>query len=160
GGARELRPGQDAAWSPSRRQARSAESSCQPLCFTCIIGTAPARLPAARIIPCTAALEPASSPSMDGRRRNLFWLAAGTLIVAIGGLVAANLLAFDPRDVKKELERDLAEYKLIPEADVLKRDVFLHGLLANESYREHAKALYRDVERADARVHGAANLEL
>lgn len=87
-------------------------------------------------------------------------MAACTLVVAIGGLAVANLLAFNPQDVKKELERDIAEYKLIPETEVLKRDVFLHGLLASESYREHAKALHRDVERMHGRVHEAADLEL
>ena len=97
---------------------------------------------------------------MDGRRHRLFWVAAAVLVVAIGGLVVANVLAFDPEDVKKALERDLAEYKLLPEADVLKRDVFLHGLLQNESYRDHAKALYRDVERMHGRVHEAADVEL
>jgi len=95
-----------------------------------------------------------------GRRHHLFWVAACTLIVTIGGLVVANLLAFDPDDVRRRLERDLEEYKRIPEADVLKRDVFLHGLLADESYREHAKSLYREVERIHSRVHGAANHEL
>jgi len=87
-------------------------------------------------------------------------VAAGTLVVAIGGLGVAKLLAFNPQDVKDELEQDLKAYQLIPEADVLKRDVFLHGLLANESYRDHAKARYRDVERMHPRVHGAADLEL
>jgi len=97
---------------------------------------------------------------MAARRHDRFWLATGVLLVTIGGLVVANLLAFNPKSVKDELERDLAEYQLIPEADVLKRDVFLHGLLANESYREFAKARYHELERMHPRIHGAADLEL
>jgi hypothetical protein len=95
-----------------------------------------------------------------GRRHNVFWAAVGgTLVVAIGVLAIANTTKFDPQTVKEELERRIAEYKRLPEDDVLRRDAVLHELLANESYKEHAKALYREVERAHPRVHDAAQLE-
>jgi hypothetical protein len=97
---------------------------------------------------------------MTGRRHRLFWAAAATLGVAIGGLLVANALAFDPKDVQDELQARLAEYQRIPEDDFLKRDVFLHELLDNPSYRDHAKALTRDVERTHARIHERAMLEL
>ena len=82
------------------------------------------------------------------------------LVVAIGGLAVANYLQFDPEDVRRELEGKLADYKQIPEADVLKRDVFLHGLLNEPLYQAHAKARYREVERIHGRVHEAADLEV
>src|SRR5262245_19740527 len=97
---------------------------------------------------------------MTGRRHRLFWGMAGILVVAIGGLVIANVIAFDPKDVQEDLARRRAEYRLIPEDDFLKRDVFLHELIKNESYQTHAKALYREVERDHAKVHGPAELEL
>jgi hypothetical protein len=97
---------------------------------------------------------------VTGRRRYVFWIALVALVVAIGGLAIANLLKFDPETVKIELEHRLAEYRRIPESDVLKRDAFLEELLATDSYRDHAKTLYREVERARARVHEAAGLEL
>src|SRR6185436_11955786 len=97
---------------------------------------------------------------MTGRRHRLFWGIAGILLIAIGGLVIANVIAFDPKDVQDELARRLAEYRQIPEDDFLKRDVFLHELRDNASYQEHAKALSREVERLHAKVHGPAELEL
>ena len=97
---------------------------------------------------------------MAGRRHRRFWVAAGILVVAIGGLLAANLLAFDPKDVQVEVRGKRAEYHRIPEEDYLKRDVLLHELLDNPSYREHAKALYREIERDHAKVHEPAMLEL
>jgi len=96
---------------------------------------------------------------VTGRRHTVFWIVV-VLVVAIGGLAIANLVQFDPADVKEELRRRVEEYRLLPEAEVLKRDAFLEDLLANESYREHAKAQFRDVERLHSRVHEAAGLEL
>jgi hypothetical protein len=90
-----------------------------------------------------------------GRRHNVFWIAAA-LVVAIGGLAVANLLAFNPDDVKKEFEREFAQ---LPQDDVIRRDTLMHGMLANESYQNHAKAQYRDLERAHPRTHDAAQLE-
>lgn len=97
---------------------------------------------------------------MTGRRHRLFWVCAAILLLAIGGLVVANVLTFNPKTVQEELEKKLAEYRALPEDDALKRDAFLHDLLGNESYQTHAKALYRDVERAHGKVHGPAELEL
>jgi hypothetical protein len=97
---------------------------------------------------------------MAERRRRVFWITAGTLVVAIGGLLVAKALAFDPKDVQDELKARLAEYQRLPEDDFLKRDVFLHELLDNPSYQEHAKALYRDIERIHAKIHERAMLEL
>jgi hypothetical protein len=95
-----------------------------------------------------------------GRRHRLFWICAAVLLVAIGGLLVAHALTFNPKDVQDELEKKLAEFRGIPEDDVLKRDVLLHELRDNQSYRDHAKALYREVERLHAKVHGPAELEL
>ena len=97
---------------------------------------------------------------MIGRRHRLFWICAAVLLVAIGGLLVAHALTFNPKDVQDELEKKLAEFRGIPEDDVLKRDVLLHELRDNQSYRDHAKALYREVERLHAKVHGPAELEL
>jgi len=97
---------------------------------------------------------------MTGRRHRLFWGAAGILVLAIGGLLVAHSITFDPATVRAELEGRLAEYRQIPEEDFLKRDVFLHELRDNASYQEHAKALCREVERLHAKVHGPAELEL
>lgn len=97
---------------------------------------------------------------MAGRRHRAFWVAAGILVAAIAGLLAANLLAFNPKDVQDELKGRLAEYRRIPEDEFLKRDVFLQELLDNPSYQEHAKVQYREVEREHAKVHGPAMLEL
>ena len=97
---------------------------------------------------------------MTGRRHRLFWILASILVVALGGLLVAHAITFDPRDVQAELEAKLAEYRGLPESDFLRRDVFLHELLENKSYQEHAKALYREAERSHAKVHGPAELEL
>jgi len=92
---------------------------------------------------------------MAGRRHNVFWITAA-LVIAIGGLAVAKFVAFDPDDVKKEFEREFAD---LPKDDVIRRDTLMRGMLANESYQNHAKAQYRDLERAYARTHDAAELE-
>lgn len=85
---------------------------------------------------------------------------AGILLLAIGGLVLANVLRFDPRTVQKELEERFAEIQRLPEDEVLKRDAALEELIRNDSYREHAKVQLREVDRAHNKIHEPAMLEL
>jgi hypothetical protein len=97
---------------------------------------------------------------MAGRRHRAFWVAAGIFVTAIAGLVTANVTRFDPKDVQVEFEAKFAEVRNLPESDVLKKDALLEELLRNESYKEHAKAIYREVDRFHNKIHEPAMLEL
>jgi hypothetical protein len=94
-----------------------------------------------------------------GRRLNVLWISVGTLVILIGVLAVANALKFDVEKVKAEIDARLAEYRQIPEDDVLGWDALHHDLLANDSYKEHAKRQYGEVERLHPRIHDAAQLE-
>src|SRR5689334_11370351 len=97
---------------------------------------------------------------MAGRRHRGFWVAAGTILLMIGGLLVAKALAFDPKDVQVEFQAKFTEVQNLPESEILKKDAMLEELLRNDSYKDHAKALYREVDRTHSKVHEPAMLEL
>lgn len=93
-------------------------------------------------------------------RRTVPALTAGAILaVAIAILGILHATAFDPEKLKAELEARIAELNALPEADPVRKDAFAERLLADESYRNHAKALYRKVERAHLKLHEAARLD-
>jgi len=97
---------------------------------------------------------------VTAKRQTVLGLTAGAILaVAIGILGLLHATAFDPATVKAELERRIAELNAIPETDAIRKDGLAEELLANESYRQHARALYLKVERAHPKLHESAQLE-
>jgi hypothetical protein len=81
------------------------------------------------------------------------------LVTMIGILGILHATAFDPATVKAELERRIAELDGLPAEEAIRKDTLAEELLANDQYKQHARALYLKVERAHPRLHDAARLE-
>jgi hypothetical protein len=94
------------------------------------------------------------------RRQIVLSISIGlVLITTIGILGILYVTRFDPATVKAELEQKIEELHRIPAEEAIRKDAFAEVLLANASYKEHARALYLKVERARPRLHDAAQLE-
>jgi hypothetical protein len=96
---------------------------------------------------------------VTARGRKVVWVAGLILVATIGILGILHATAFDPATVKAELERKIEELNRIPAEEAIRKDTFAEELLANASYKEHARALYLKVERAHPRLHDASQLE-
>jgi len=94
------------------------------------------------------------------KRQTVIALTSGALIaVALGVLGILHATAFDPETVKAEAQSRYDQLNRIPENDSIAREALAKELLANEQYREHAKAIMIKIERAYPKIHETANLE-
>lgn len=97
---------------------------------------------------------------MTAKRQTVLGLTAGAILAAaIGILGVLHATAFDPADVQAELEVRIAELNAIPDTEPVRKDAFAEKLLADESYRTHARALYAKIERAHPKLHEAAQVD-
>ncbi|MBI3855122.1 MAG: hypothetical protein HY293_05470 [Planctomycetes bacterium] len=95
---------------------------------------------------------------MAAQRRIVLW-AAGGLVLAIGMLGILHAMRFDPQTVKDEAAKRIEEINTIPDDDPIRKDALVQEFLANESYKDHARAQYLKVERESPRLRDRAKLE-
>jgi hypothetical protein len=92
------------------------------------------------------------------KRQTVIALTAGAgIALALGVMASINTGRPDPQAVKAELQAKMVQLDEINEP--IAREKFAKELLANELYRELAKALYGKLERALPKIREAANLE-
>ena len=96
---------------------------------------------------------------MATRGRSLVWSTGLILVGAIGVLGAINAAGPKPEEIKAQLEARIEELNKIPAQEAVPKDALAEELLANEEYKEHAKALWLKVERAHRPLHDAAQLD-
>ena len=97
---------------------------------------------------------------MAAKRQTVIALTAGAILaVALGILGILHATAFDPEAVKVEFQSRIDQLYRIPENDPIAREALAKELLANDLYKQHAKALSLKLERAYPKIHEAANLE-
>ncbi len=93
------------------------------------------------------------------RGRSIVWVVGLILLGAIGVLGAINISGRKPEEIKAELEGRIAELNKIPAEEAVRKDTLAEELLANEEYKNQAKALWLKLERAHRPLHDAAQLE-
>jgi len=92
------------------------------------------------------------------KRQTVIALTAGaSIVLALGVLASINTDRPDPQAVKTELQAKMVQLDEIN--DPIMREKFAKELLANDLYRDLAKALYGKLERAFLKIREAANLE-
>lgn len=92
-------------------------------------------------------------------QRRIVGTASGLLVVAIGVLGILHGTSDDPKQVQAELQARIDELHRIPDGDSARKEALAREILADESYRQHARALRLKVEREHPRLCEQANLD-
>jgi hypothetical protein len=93
------------------------------------------------------------------RRRSIVWIVGLILLGAIGVLWALGNVGRKPEEIKAELEARIEELNRIPAEEPVRKDDLARELLANDDYKNHAKALWLRLEKAQRSLHDAAQLD-
>ena len=96
---------------------------------------------------------------MAKRRTTIIWATCLILVAAIGVLWAIGRIGPDPAAIKAELEARIEELNKIPAEEAIRKDALAEEHLANDLYKQYAKALWLKLERAHRSIHDAALLE-
>jgi hypothetical protein len=93
------------------------------------------------------------------RGRSIVWVVGLVLLGAIGVLWAISNAGLKPEEIKAELSAKIEELNSLPAEEIVRKDALAHGYLANDQYKDHAKALWLRLEKAHRSLHDAAQLD-
>jgi hypothetical protein len=96
---------------------------------------------------------------MAMRGRSIVWVVGLILLGAIGVLWGLNQMGPKPDEIKADFGTKIEALNKIPDEEPVRKDALAEEYLANEEYKQYAKALWLKLEKAHRSLHDAAQLD-
>jgi len=93
------------------------------------------------------------------RGRTIVWVVGLILLGAIGVLWGLNQMGPKPDEIKADFAARIEALNKIPDEEAVRKDALAEEYLANEEYKQYAKALWLKLEKAHRSLHDAAQLD-